>query len=97
MGKKIKDYSAGLDGGGTKKDFSRGLDYRSGGGGGRGGRRKPITGDIHDLLSPNMRSGDYASVWNTEYPHKGHTDATLYHKGSDERIREVDKEHLPDK
>jgi hypothetical protein len=90
VSKKIRDYSAGLNGGGTKKDYSRGLDYRSGG----GRQPKPLgNGGLGSMLRQDLKPGESASVLSN--PHQGHTDATLYEKGSDGQVRPVRKEHLP--
>ncbi len=58
---------------------------------------KPLGGGsaLDQLLRPFLPGiGDQASVLNTQNPHDGHVDATLYEKRSDGQIYPMDKSHL---
>lgn len=56
---------------------------------------KPIgNGAVGHMLNQDLLPGESATVWNVGYPHAGHTDAILYQKGVDGRVRPIDKHHL---
>jgi hypothetical protein len=50
--------------------------------------------ELYKFLRPDLGVGDEATVWNTAYPHNGHTDAMLYKKAPDGRIYPIEKHHL---